>query len=56
MGTIEKFTKAQLNYALEKSWSLQSSSKWSAENPSKGQCGVTTLVLNWWRNTQNSLI
>ncbi|MGA4719811.1 YunG family protein [Fictibacillus nanhaiensis] len=46
MDTIEVFAKAQLNYALEQSWSLKSSSKWSAENPSKGQCGVTTLVVN----------
>ena len=36
----------QLARALPKSWSLQSSSKWSAENPAKGQCGVTALVVN----------
>ncbi|MFC4322026.1 YunG family protein [Litchfieldia salsa] len=29
-----------------KSWSLDSSSKWSKENPAKGQCGVTALVVN----------
>ncbi|MEK3817544.1 hypothetical protein MKY20_00090 [Cytobacillus sp. FSL W8-0315] len=32
--------------ALSKSWSLESSSKWSKYNPAKGQCGVTTLVVN----------
>ncbi|PEP59237.1 MULTISPECIES: YunG family protein [Bacillus] len=32
--------------ALSKSWSLKSSSKWSKDNPAKGQCGVTTLVIN----------
>ena len=32
--------------ALSKSWSIKSSSKWSIENPAKGQCGVTTLVVN----------
>lgn len=36
----------QLTNALSKAWSLQTSSKWSAENPAKGQCGVTTLVVN----------
>jgi len=31
--------------ALRQSWSAQSSSKWSVENPAKGQCGVTSLVV-----------
>ncbi|MFP7254671.1 hypothetical protein SFC02_10240 [Terribacillus goriensis] len=31
---------------LIKSWSLESSSKWSEDNPAKGQCGVTALVIN----------
>ena len=31
---------------LYKSWSLESSSKWTRENPAKGQCGVTALVVN----------
>ncbi len=38
---IEKLKKAVL-----KSWSLESSSQWSDVNPAKGQCGVTTLVIN----------
>ncbi|MFC0214144.1 kinase [Paenibacillus chartarius] len=37
---------AQLLSVLFKSWSLASSSKWTAENPAKGQCGVTALVVN----------
>jgi len=31
---------------LFQSWSLESSSKWSKENPASGQCGVTSLVIN----------
>ncbi|MEH6945176.1 YunG family protein [Bacillus sp. JJ722] len=41
MFQIERITNA-----LYKSWSLESSSKWSKDNPSMGQCGVTTLVVN----------
>ncbi|WP_155593903.1 YunG family protein [Lysinibacillus cavernae] len=37
--------KEDLVKALRKSWSMQSSSKWSMNNPAKGQCGVTTLVV-----------
>ncbi|QHZ46891.1 YunG family protein [Bacillus sp. NSP9.1] len=36
----------QILKALSESWSLDSSSKWSKDNPAKGQCGVTTLVVN----------
>ena len=32
--------------ALNKSWSIESSSKWTIENPAKGHCGVTSLVVN----------
>ena len=31
---------------LFQSWSSESSSKWSRENPASGQCGVTSLVIN----------
>ncbi|MEI5908228.1 hypothetical protein WAK64_14310 [Bacillus spongiae] len=31
---------------LLESWSIESSSKWSKDNPAKGQCGVTALVIN----------
>jgi hypothetical protein len=36
----------QIMKALLLSWSLESSSKWSIDNPAKGQCGVTSLVIN----------
>ena len=41
LGQIEQIVKA-----LYKSWSSDSSSKWSKDNPAKGQCGVTALVVN----------
>lgn len=31
--------------ALKKSWSEESSSKYELENPSKGQCSVTAIVI-----------
>ncbi|PFQ37730.1 hypothetical protein COK05_28995 [Bacillus cereus] len=31
--------------ALIKSWSIETSSKWKIENPAKGQCGVTALII-----------
>lgn len=34
-----------LRQALEHAWSLASSSKYSIENPARGQCGVTALVV-----------
>ncbi|KKB75264.1 MULTISPECIES: hypothetical protein [Bacillus] len=36
----------QIMKALSKSWSIDSSSKWSHDNPANGQCGVTALVVN----------
>ncbi|MCM3176723.1 hypothetical protein AB1L05_17235 [Cytobacillus horneckiae] len=36
----------KLRKALLTSWSIQTSTKWTAENPAKGQCGVTSLVIN----------
>ena len=38
---IEKITTI-----LVTSWSLESSTKWSSDNPAKGQCGVTALVVH----------
>lgn len=35
----------ELLSVLRKSWSIHSSSKWSLDNPAKGQCGVTSLVV-----------
>lgn len=31
---------------LYNSWSIRTSSKWTNKNPAKGQCGVTSLVVN----------
>jgi hypothetical protein len=36
----------ELKNVLMKVWSIESSSKWTPENPAKGQCGVTALVVN----------
>jgi hypothetical protein len=35
----------QIFAALLDSWSLQTSSKWTVDNPACGQCGVTALVV-----------
>ncbi|MGN8231021.1 YunG family protein [Paenibacillus polymyxa] len=35
----------ELEKALFQAWSLESSSKWTANNPAAGQCGVTALVV-----------
>ncbi|AQS62138.1 hypothetical protein AGRHK599_LOCUS820 [Rhizobium rhizogenes] len=35
----------RLYYALRKSWSDETSSLWSRENPARGQGGVTALVV-----------
>jgi len=32
--------------SLLRCWSLETGSKWTAENPSRGQCSVTALVIN----------
>lgn len=39
-GAIAEFGKR-----LSKAWSLDTSSKWSAERPALGQCSVTALVV-----------
>lgn len=31
---------------LIKCWSIKTSSKWTVKNPSRGQCGVTALLIN----------
>ncbi|QRG70160.1 YunG family protein [Brevibacillus choshinensis] len=31
---------------LQRVWSIESSSKWTPDNPAKGQCGVTALVVH----------
>ncbi len=34
----------ELHAALKSAWSSESSSSWTAANPAKGQCSVTSLV------------
>jgi hypothetical protein len=43
---INMFQIERIKNALSNSWSLKSSSKWSKDDSSTGQCGVTTLVVN----------
>ncbi|MCA0985702.1 YunG family protein [Guptibacillus algicola] len=43
---MRKSTFIKIQEALLKSWSIHTSSKWTKDNPAKGQCGVTALVVN----------
>jgi hypothetical protein len=45
MSTYEEQTIEKFLNILKQTWSLKSSSKWSLDNPAKGQCGVTSLVI-----------
>ena len=36
---------ASLQSALEQAWSVETSSKWLPDNPARGQCSVTALVI-----------
>jgi hypothetical protein len=36
----------QVRGALFKAWSIETSSKWVPDNPARGQCSVTALVIN----------
>ena len=36
----------RIEQSLLNCWSIKTSSKWTSENPYKGQCGVTALVIN----------
>jgi hypothetical protein len=40
------FERNQVTAALLRSWSLATSTGWLAENPARGQCNVTALLLN----------
>jgi hypothetical protein len=43
------FTLAQLEEAIRESWSLDTADEddgWTPENPSRGQCDITTLVVH----------
>lgn len=42
---VDNVKKKQIYEMLKKSWSIETSSKWTSENPAKGQCGVTALVV-----------
>ncbi|MFL0489857.1 hypothetical protein CN931_14130 [Bacillus sp. AFS054943] len=42
---MDNVKKKQIYEALIRSWSIETSSKWTNENPAKGQCGVTALVV-----------
>ncbi|MGE8034944.1 YunG family protein [Lysinibacillus sp. NPDC093692] len=43
---MRMYTENEVLRALKKSWSIHPSSKWSKDNPARGHCGVTTLVVN----------
>jgi len=36
---------AALQSALQQAWSIETSSKWLSDNPARGQCSVTALVV-----------
>ncbi|MDP7978863.1 hypothetical protein Q9306_10075 [Bacillus sp. WLY-B-L8] len=36
----------KMREVLFQSWSKETSSKWTLDNPAKGQCGVTSLVVH----------
>lgn len=42
--TARYATPADFGRSLVQAWSLDSSSSWTAENPARGQCSVTSLV------------
>jgi hypothetical protein len=47
MGNASEYSKIErIRKALFKSWSIDSSSKWVPDNPARGQCSVTALVVN----------
>jgi hypothetical protein len=41
-----RLAKDRVAAALAYSWSLKTSSKWLADNPARGQCNVTALLVN----------
>lgn len=46
MKKISEDIITQIEQYLLKCWSIKTSSKWTPENPYKGQCGVNSLVIN----------
>ena len=43
--TADYSTPYGLYESLKSAWSRESSASWSAENPAKGQCSVTSLIV-----------
>src|SRR5215831_3416181 len=41
-----RFDSEQVRAALLASWSLETSGKWLVDNPARGQCNVTALLVN----------
>ncbi len=46
MSALASSSLARFGRCLERAWSNQSSTRWRADNPALGQCGVTSLVAN----------
>jgi len=47
--SLNKFSVEKISLiesCLLKCWSIESCISWTLENPAKGQCGVTTLLIN----------
>ncbi|ALQ67532.1 YunG family protein [Bacillus thuringiensis] len=42
---MDHIKRKRIYEALIKSWSIETNSKWTIENPAKGQCGVTALII-----------
>src|SRR3954471_11335838 len=40
------FERNRVAAALQASWSLETSGRWLASNPARGQCNVTALLVN----------
>jgi hypothetical protein len=40
------FERERIAAVLRESWSLESSGQWLADNPARGQCNVTTLLIH----------
>jgi hypothetical protein len=46
MGNIMPFERTRVAEVLLASWSLKTSGQWLADNPARGQCNVTALLIN----------
>jgi hypothetical protein len=43
---FKDFKLEQVRQALFRSWSIETSSMWTLDNPARGQCSVTALAIN----------